>query len=100
MEINSPSHLEFWLIKSKEQNFNVRFVAQSLLKFEWWYYIVFINYDLIVNMKTILFVSFGNVLEIYNVIFKNMGLSWILNIIYISCATINASSWNQLEVIA
>ncbi len=32
----------------------------------------FISYDLIVYMKTILF---GNVVEIYNVIFKNMGLS-------------------------
>lgn len=35
----------------------------------------FISYDLIVNMKTTLFVSFGNVVEIYNVIFKNMELS-------------------------
>jgi hypothetical protein len=54
----------------------------------------FISYDLIVNMKTIFFVSFGNVVEIYNVISLNMGFSLILNIIYISCATINDSSWN------
>jgi len=63
MEINNPSHLDFWLIKSKEQIFDVRFVAQSLLWFEWWYYLVFINYDLIVNMKTFFFVSFGNVVK-------------------------------------
>ncbi len=31
MEINSPSDLELWLTKSKENVFDVRFVAQSLL---------------------------------------------------------------------
>jgi hypothetical protein len=31
MEINSPSHLELWLIKSTEKKIDVKFVAQSFL---------------------------------------------------------------------
>ncbi len=68
MEINSPSHLEFWLIKSKEQILMLDLLPKAYCNLNDDIIYFFISYDLIVNMKIILFCFFGNVVEIYNVI--------------------------------